>query len=198
VLLGDDAAGRVERLVMADDAFAMGDAALAEAAHAWGAGGAADVFEGEQALFLECYRVLQGAEIWQGFGPWVLQRNPRFAPDIAARFADAAGITPEQVAAMGPVRARIMARVRAMVPPGTALVLPTTPGPALRLDASDAEIGAFYRAALALTSIAGHAGLPQVTIPAVKTAGGCPLGLSVIGWAGADRALLRFAAGVGG
>jgi amidase len=46
-----------------------------------------------------------------------------------------------------------------------------------------------------LTCIAGMAGLPQVTIP-VGTVAGCPVGLSFIGWPGADEALLELAVAV--
>jgi len=54
------------------------------------------------------------------------------------------------------------------------------------------QIGAFYQRALPLNAIAGHPGLPQVTIP-VAHIGGCPLGLSIIGAPGSDLALLTFA-----
>ena len=40
-----------------------------------------------------------------------------------------------------------------------------------------------------LTCIAGLAGLPQMTLP-VATLCGLPVGLSLIGWAGGDEALL--------
>ena len=43
-----------------------------------------------------------------------------------------------------------------------------------------------------LTCIAGLAGLPQATVP-VGTVAGCPVGLSFIGWAGGDEALLDLA-----
>ena len=43
-----------------------------------------------------------------------------------------------------------------------------------------------------LTCIAGLGGLPQVSIPA-GTVAGCPAGLSLIGWAGGDEALLDLA-----
>jgi amidase len=39
------------------------------------------------------------------------------------------------------------------------------------------------------------AGLPQITIP-VGTVAGCPAGLSFIGWAGGDEALLDLACAV--
>ena len=40
--------------------------------------------------------------------------------------------------------------------------------------------------------IAGLSGLPQVSIP-VGTMSGCPIGLSFVGWAGGDEALLDLA-----
>ena len=43
-----------------------------------------------------------------------------------------------------------------------------------------------------LTCIAGLGSLPQVSIP-VGTVAGCPVGLSLIGWAGGDEALLDLA-----
>jgi amidase len=43
-----------------------------------------------------------------------------------------------------------------------------------------------------LTCTAGLGGLPQISIPA-GTVAGCPVGLSFIGWAGGDEALLDLA-----
>ena len=43
-----------------------------------------------------------------------------------------------------------------------------------------------------LTCTAGISGLPQMSIPA-GTLGGCPVGLSFIGWPGGDEALLDLA-----
>jgi amidase len=76
-------------------------------------------------------------------------------------------------------------------------VIPTTPGPAPAKSAPPAEISSFYRQALPLNAIAGHAGLPQVTIPVAQLQG-CPLGLSIVGAPGSDHALLGFAGTVAG
>ena len=46
-----------------------------------------------------------------------------------------------------------------------------------------------------LTCIAGLGGLPQISVPA-GTVSGCPVGLSFIGWAGGDEALLDLAVAV--
>lgn len=187
------------RLTLAGDAFDTMDIAhrtpLLSAAWALGVQDTCTLFDREQALWLECYRVLQGAEIWRAHGDWIRSARPRFAPDIAARFAEASRIGEAEMGAMAVVRDRIARHVRGLVPAGTVLLLPTAPGPALRRSADAADIGAFYGQALALTSAAGHAGLPQLSIPAARTANGCPLGLSLIGWPNGDAALLQIAAG---
>jgi amidase len=186
----------VRRLVLVRDAFAMADAdgaALHEAqARRWGAVEEAIVFDGASTEWLECYRVLQGAEIWQHLGPWITARRPAFGPSIAPRFADAATIAPPAVMQYRELRSRITERLHRLTHDGTALVIPTTPGRALAKMASGPEIGAFYATALPLNAIAGHAGLPQVTLPVTQIEG-CPLGLSIIGPRGADRALLKLA-----
>jgi amidase len=46
---------------------------------------------------------------------------------------------------------------------------------------------------MGVTAIAGLAGLPEVTIPAARVAGGAPVGLSLVAAPGRDRALLALA-----
>jgi amidase len=186
----------VRRLALVRDAFAMADAdgaGLLEAeARSWGADEETTVFDGAQAEWLECYRVLQGAEIWQHLGPWITARRPAFGPSIAPRFADAATIAPPAVTQYREFRRAVTERLHRLTNDGTALIIPTTPGRALAKGAPGAEIGSFYATALPLNAIAGHAGLPQVTLPAARIEG-CPLGLSIVGPRGADRALLKLA-----
>jgi amidase len=69
------------------------------------------------------------------------------------------------------------------------LVMPTVPLSALKANASRAAIGAFYEAALAINSIAGHAGLPQLAVP-VGRVDGKPASLSFVAARGMDEALL--------
>ena len=84
------------------------------------------------------------------------------------------------------------AQIRALVPPGTVLCIPTAPCIAPRADAGPQELDAFRTRAMALTCIAGVSGLPQVSLPATVVEG-CPVGLSFIGWPGGDEALLDLA-----
>jgi len=58
--------------------------------------------------------------------------------------------------------------------------------------ASAAELAEFRDRTLSLTCIAGLAYLPQVQIPVGKVRG-APIGLSLIGPRGSDRALLELA-----
>jgi amidase len=184
----------VRRLVLVRDAFGIANAdgaALLEAeARRWGAAEETTVFDGAHADWLECYRVLQGAEIWQHLGPWITARRPAFGPSIAPRFAEAATIAPPDVKRFSEFRRGVTERLEYLTRDGTALVIPTTPGRALAKGTSAAEIGSFYATALPLNAIAGHAGLPQVTLPVARIEG-CPLGLSIVGPRGADRALLK-------
>jgi amidase len=193
VLLPAAAPVPLRRLLLVRDGFALADAtvaaALRKASETLGVDGEIAVFDGEESDWLACYRVLQGAEIWRELGPWITATRPRFGPAIAPRFADAATITADDVARFAPRRAGFIRRLRALLADGTGLVIPTAPCIALRKDASGEEIGAFYPRALTLTSIAGHAGLPQITVPAAEVEG-CPIGLSILAAAGHDRTLL--------
>jgi amidase len=71
-------------------------------------------------------------------------------------------------------------------------VLPTAPSIAPPRFLRDEAAGRFYDAALTLGSIAGHAGLPAVSLP-LATLHGCPLGLSIVAGPGEDEALLAAA-----
>jgi amidase len=57
--------------------------------------------------------------------------------------------------------------------------------------------GRFYTTALALNSIAGHAGLPAVTVP-IATLSGLPLGLGIVAGPGQDEALLDVVVAIAG
>jgi amidase len=184
----------ITNLKIADDAFGLVDLPLAAElkakAGSFGATESVNVFDGREAEYFECYRVLQGAEIWQSLGSWITSNKPRFAADIAQRFAGAAPITPADVAHYAPIRIAIQNNFEKLVPRNTAIVMPITPCPALIGSASDDVIGEFYRRALTLTSVAGHCGAPQVALPLGQWQG-CPIGLSILGPRGSDRVLLH-------
>ena len=196
VLLPRHRTPSIARVWLDSDAFALADASverrLRNAVADWPLAGERLLFEGREEAWLECYRVLQGREIRQSLGPWISRAKPRFGADIAARFADAVAIGAEQAEHHRAARAAFAARFKALVPPDTALVIPTAPCAALRLDADAAVVAEFYRRALTLTSVAGHCGAPQVSLPMARDEG-CPIGVSLVGAPGCDLALLDLA-----
>jgi amidase len=198
VLLGEAVhAAPMPELLLAVDVFAMATGAIADAVEAVARGLGAqreiDVFGGRQPDWLKTYEVLQGPEIWAAHGEWITSRQPRFGANIAPRFAGLPAITPAQVAEAQIVRDAARAQLAALLGPKRWLVLPTVPVLPLPLDASGDARGEFYRLTLAMTSIAGHAGLPQITLPLSWEIEGWPVALSLIGPPGADLDLLAYA-----
>ncbi|MDR6951208.1 amidase [Ancylobacter sp. 3268] len=139
------------------------------------------------------FRTLQAAEIWNSLGGWIEDARPRFGPGVEERFRLAGTVTAEAVAIASSERARIVAALRRLIVPGTFLVLPTVPriAPLKGLPVAEVEV-AYRHLAMNLLCIAGLAGLPQVSLPLARHEG-CPLGLSLVGAAGSDLALLGIA-----
>jgi len=183
----------IRRLCLLADVHAMTESRSAafvrSAAEALGAGTSLDVFAGRASQWQVCYQVLQGAEIRQTLGDWIAASKPLFGPDIAPRFASVMDITDEDIRIQQALRVDIAARLDALLRDGTVLVFPTVPMPALRKTSSQAAVGAFYEAALAINAIAGHAGLPQLVMP-VGRVDGRPASLSFLAAKGMDEAML--------
>jgi amidase len=140
----------------------------------------------------ECFRVIQAREVWLTYGDFVTRRRPNLGPGIRERMEFAASVTDRDVEAARQQHARARERIHALAPPGTILALPTAPCIAPRIDTPAEELESFRVRVMRQTCIAGLGGLPQITIP-VGTISGCPVGLSFIGWAGADEVLLELA-----
>lgn len=105
----------------------------------------------------------------------------------------AAAITLAEADAARALRAEIADHLLALISIGTLIVLPTTPTLPPERDIPDgASFSEFRGQTLGFTCLAGHSGLPQVSVPA-GLAAGCPVGLSFIGWPGADETLLDLA-----
>lgn len=87
---------------------------------------------------------------------------------------------------------RIVQHVNSVLTQECFLTIPTAPGPAPALDCTGEELESFRARALALTSIAGLCGLPEVTLPVASMENG-PVGLSIVGPRGSDEELLVLA-----
>jgi len=141
----------------------------------------------------DAFRVIQGFEIQSTLLPFVQSHNVELGPGVKERFETAAKISFAEVEAAREVRAEVTKRMRGIAQPGTVIALPTTPTlPPERNIPDGASFAEFRTLTLQSTCLAGHAGLPQISIPAFEAAG-CPVGLSFIGWQGGDEALLDLA-----
>lgn len=141
----------------------------------------------------DAFRVIQGFEIQSTLLPFIESHNVDLGPGIKERFEMAASINFAEVEAAREVRAEVSKRMRGIAQPGTVIAMPTTPTLPPERDIPDgASFAEFRTLTLQSTCLAGHAGLPQISIPATEAAG-CPVGLSFIGWNGGDEALLDLA-----
>jgi amidase len=197
LLEGERVAAPIGQLIVADDAFEQADpevgglltAALAAAAAALPAPRLArvapDGFDG----WREAFRIIQARETWASFGEFITRVRPKLGPGIKERMEFAATVTAAQADAARPVRDAARAHIRALIPPGTIMALPSAPTIAPLIDTPAESLESFRVRVMRLTCIAGLSGLPQVSTP-IGTVAGCPVGLSFIGWAGGDEALL--------
>ncbi len=142
-----------------------------------------------QALAL--FRNFQAFEAWRSHGAWIERQRPRFGPGISERFAYAATVTEAQKREAEDFRDAARPKIEALLGEDGVLVLPTTPFFSPRLDEGAEALDAKRYQMFKLFLLASYFGLPQVSIPLASDP---PLGLSLIGRRGTDRALLALAA----
>lgn len=152
-----------------------------------------NIADGEK---LEDWRAAYGAsgghEGWQIHGEWITRHKPVFAPAIAARWKAASEITAEAGAAARAKAAAVRKHVRAIIDESTIAVLPSAASLAPLRNADPADVDAVRMRTMAMTCVAGIAGLPQVSMPFLS-AKGVPIGISLMGPAGSDAALIHLA-----
>jgi amidase len=197
LLEGSPTPSPVTTLLLADDAFAEADAPVAALLQTW-LGAIGSALPKPQPIRIaphgldpwrDAVRIIQAYEIWQIYGRFVTEKQPRFGAGVAERMKTASETTRAQADDARSAHAAARDHIRSQVPPGTLLALPSAPCIAPRLDTPPDGFDAYRTRVMRLTCIAGLGGLPQISIP-VGIVDGCPVGLSFIGWAGGDEALL--------
>jgi amidase len=201
VLLQESAiTARTTRLLVATDAFAQADAEVALLCREFldrGVGLLPPRVEEAIAAagfdsWREAFRVVQAREVWETFGAFITAAKPQLGPGISERMDFAASVTREQASQSRETLAAARAHIRGRLPPGTIMALPTAPSIAPLVTATGEALELFRVRTMRLTCSAGIGGLPQINIP-IGTVSGCPAGLSLIGWPGADEVLLDLA-----
>ncbi|HET9018880.1 MAG TPA: amidase [Acetobacteraceae bacterium] len=151
--------------------------------------------EGIPALY-RAYRAVQAEEAWGSHGNWITEAKPALGEAVARRFEMARQTPAADSAAGRAVRQAMQARLRPLLAGGAVLIYPTSPSPAPEIAAPAAALETVREATVGTTAIAGLAGLPEVTLPAATVRvpdGDAPVGLSLVGGFGRDRALLALA-----
>ena len=193
-------AAKIDRVVVLEDAFAQAEEPVAdllrtllefmsddlpEMAHGRIAPEGFDPWR-------EAFRIVQAYETWQTFGGFITKHRPNIGPGVKERMQFASTVTRVQADASREVVNKARDHIRQVAVPGTVLALPTAPSISPKIEISGAELEEFRTRVMRLTCTSGISGLPQMSIPGA-TINGCPIGLSFIGWAGGDEALLDLA-----
>ena len=202
VLLGTDPSPLpdIVRLLMPRDVWALLDAPAAEALAAAADRvqkllGPAQPVDAQLDSFDAMYwnfRFVQGREAWLTDGPLIERYAPPLGPGVAERFAWCRGVSDTQVLAARDFRQRFRAHLAGLLGTDGVLLMPTMPDVAPLCDAADATLEDFRNRATQMLCIAGLSGFPQLSMP-LATREGAPLGLSLLGPAGSDRALVALA-----
>jgi amidase len=144
------------------------------------------------AAWRQTYVTAGAYEGWQVHGDWITKTQPVFAPAIASRWKAASQVTAEASAAARATQAQIRAHVHGLLGTDGLLLLPSAASLAPLRNANPADVDAVRLRTMAITCIAGLCGLPQISLP-VRTDSGDMLGLSLMGPAGSDLALIQLA-----
>jgi len=129
---------------------------------------------------------------WQVHGAWITANRPDFSPAVAARWQFAARVDARDAALAVQRQGAIRKQVGDLLGEDGVAIIPSAASVAPLLSAGGAEVDEVRTRSFRITCIAGLAGLPQVSLP-FSTDAGLPIGVSLLGPAGSDLALIRLA-----
>lgn len=149
----------------------------------------------ELELWRQTYLIAAGYEAWQTHGGWIEEHRPVFGPAIAGRWSTVSTISTFAAEAAYARQDIVRRRVRTLLGENGVAVIPSAAGPAPLRTASVEENEDGRSRTFRITCVAGLAGLPQVSMPFISAAG-LPVGVSLLGPAGSDRALIDLAVSI--
>ena len=139
-------------------------------------------------------RKLQAHEAWMAQGEWISVEGRRIGQGIYDRFAFGRTVSAAEVSEATNRRDSFRKALGDLLGEDGILVLPTVPCVAPLADSSDEEKGAFRERAIRLLCWSGLSGFPQISLPlgSIGTGdGSAPFGISLLGPAMSDMALIR-------
>lgn len=198
-LLADEAPRRFERALVLLDACAEAEAgfqpliervalALSEEMPVTQARASAEPLE----QWRSTYITASAFDAWRTHGEWITRAKPVFGAAVQGRWQAASQVSPEAAGQAQTRQAALRAELRALLGENGVAILPSASSPAIARDADAPFVDQVRAATFRITSLAGLAGLPQVSIPLVD-AEGLPAGVSLMGPAGSDLALIELA-----
>ncbi|MEP9389742.1 amidase [Mesorhizobium sp. KR9-304] len=135
-------------------------------------------------------RKLQAREAWAAHGEWISVEGRRIGQAIHDRFAFGKTVSAADVAAETKKRDAFRAAFANLLGNDGILVLPTVPCAAPKAASTAEELGAFRERAIRLLCWSGLSGFPQISLP-LGQVDSAPFGISLLGPAGSDLALIR-------
>lgn len=135
-------------------------------------------------------RKLQAYEAWAAHGEWISVKGRRIGQAIYDRFAFGKTVSAAEAIEETKKRDAFRAALADLLGGDGVLVLPTVPCAAPLTASSEEEKGAFRERAIRMLCWSGLSGFPQISLP-LGLVGGAPFGISLLGPAGSDLALIR-------
>lgn len=151
----------------------------------------ANVSKSGLAEWSNIFKTIQGKEAWEMHGDWISTYKPQFAPAIESRFTNASTVNTADYLTAKHQQEEIINKMDALLNTDKILVVPTTATTAPLKGEKATSVEKTRVQALKINSIAGLAGLPQVTVP-IQTSDGLSIGISFISRKHSDRSLLQF------
>ena len=147
----------------------------------------------------EIYRVLQRAEAWNCLGAWIESAKPEMGSMIRESIELARELDRRLVPPILKQREEYFLKMKSFLGKNDLLCIPTAASVAPRkgtIERRDQAVNGYYFRTLSLTSVAGVARSPQISMP-LADLNGIPVGVSLMGRHHEDAFLLGVARRIG-